>query len=58
MPLAQRRGVRGLHPDRAPTIVAGVSILIGVLEAFELDGFEASEHDILRGVALSRAGFA
>ena len=29
MPLAQRRSVRGLHPDRAPTIVAGVSILIG-----------------------------
>jgi exopolyphosphatase/guanosine-5'-triphosphate,3'-diphosphate pyrophosphatase len=58
MPLAQRRSVRGLHPDRAPTIVAGVSILIGVLDAFELDGFEASEHDILRGVALSRAGFA
>jgi exopolyphosphatase/guanosine-5'-triphosphate,3'-diphosphate pyrophosphatase len=55
--LEQRRRVRGLHPDRAPTIVAGVSILIRVLEAFELDGFEASEHDILRGVALRRAGF-
>jgi len=55
--LEQRRRVRGLHPDRAPTIVAGVAILIRVLEAFELDGFEASEHDILRGVALRRAGF-
>ncbi|HEX4033607.1 MAG TPA: Ppx/GppA family phosphatase [Solirubrobacteraceae bacterium] len=58
MPLAERRNVRGLHPDRAPTIVAGISILIGVLQAFELDSFEASEHDILRGVALDRAGFA
>ena len=56
--LASRRKVRGLHPDRAPTIVAGVIILIGVLEAFGLDGFEASEHDILRGVALRRAGAA
>jgi exopolyphosphatase/guanosine-5'-triphosphate,3'-diphosphate pyrophosphatase len=56
--LASRRKVRGLHPDRAPTIVAGVIILICVLEAFELDGFEASEHDILRGVALRRAGAA
>ena len=54
--LAERRKVRGLHPDRAPTVVAGVVILIRVLEAFELDGFEASEHDILRGVALWRAG--
>jgi exopolyphosphatase/guanosine-5'-triphosphate,3'-diphosphate pyrophosphatase len=54
--LAERRKVRGLHPDRAPTVVAGVVILIRVLEAFELDAFEASEHDILRGVALWRAG--
>jgi exopolyphosphatase / guanosine-5'-triphosphate,3'-diphosphate pyrophosphatase len=56
--LAQRRRIRGLHPDRAATIVAGIVILIRVLEAFELDAFEASEHDILRGVALSRAGVA
>ena len=50
--------MRGLHPDRAPTIVAGVAILIRVLEAFHLDGFEVSEHDILHGVALWRAGHA
>jgi exopolyphosphatase / guanosine-5'-triphosphate,3'-diphosphate pyrophosphatase len=56
--LAERRKVRGLHPDRAPTIVAGVIIVIRVLEAFELEGFEASEHDILRGVALRRGGAA
>ena len=53
--LDARRQVRGLHPDRAPTIVAGVVILIRALEAFGLDGFETSEHDILRGVALWRA---
>jgi exopolyphosphatase/guanosine-5'-triphosphate,3'-diphosphate pyrophosphatase len=58
MDLAERRKLRGLHPDRAPTVVAGVAILIRVLEAFELDAFEASEHDILRGVALHRAGVA
>jgi exopolyphosphatase/guanosine-5'-triphosphate,3'-diphosphate pyrophosphatase len=57
LPLAELRSVRGLHPDRAPTIVAGVAILIEVLEAFGLPGFETSEHDILRGVALDRAGF-
>jgi exopolyphosphatase/guanosine-5'-triphosphate,3'-diphosphate pyrophosphatase len=58
LPLAERRAVRGLHPDRAPTIVAGIAILIEVLEAFGLDGFEASEHDILRGAALRRAAAA
>ena len=56
--LAERRHVKGLDPERAPTIVAGVIILIRVLEAFGLDGFEASEHDILWGVALTAAGAA
>jgi exopolyphosphatase/guanosine-5'-triphosphate,3'-diphosphate pyrophosphatase len=31
IPLEQRRQVAGLHPDRAPTIIAGVMILIEVL---------------------------
>jgi exopolyphosphatase / guanosine-5'-triphosphate,3'-diphosphate pyrophosphatase len=52
MPLDERRSVRGLHPDRAPTIVAGVVILEQVLDAFALDSVEISEHDILRGAAL------
>jgi exopolyphosphatase/guanosine-5'-triphosphate,3'-diphosphate pyrophosphatase len=51
--LAQRRHVPGLHPDRAPTIVAGVAILIEVLHLFGLDQVEVSEHDILRGAALA-----
>lgn len=55
LPEAQRRDVAGLHPDRAPTIVAGVLILREILRAFALDSFEVSEHDILRGVALDAA---
>jgi exopolyphosphatase/guanosine-5'-triphosphate,3'-diphosphate pyrophosphatase len=55
LPLAQRRSVRGLHPDRAPTIVAGVVILIELLRIFGLDGLEVSEHDVLHGGALERA---
>jgi exopolyphosphatase/guanosine-5'-triphosphate,3'-diphosphate pyrophosphatase len=55
LPLAQRREVTGLHPDRAPTIVAGVVILIRVLDAFGLDAVEVSERDILWGVALDLA---
>ena len=55
LPLAERRGVTGLHPDRAPTIVAGVVVLIRVLDAFALDGVEASDRDILWGVALRLA---
>jgi exopolyphosphatase / guanosine-5'-triphosphate,3'-diphosphate pyrophosphatase len=51
----QRRRVTGLHPDRAPTIVAGVAILLEGLRAFGLEEVEISEHDILRGAALARA---
>jgi exopolyphosphatase/guanosine-5'-triphosphate,3'-diphosphate pyrophosphatase len=55
LPVAQRREVRGLHPDRAPTIVAGVVILVRVLDAFGLDRVEISDRDILWGVALDLA---
>jgi len=41
-----------LDPARAPTIVAGVTILIEAVGAFALDGVEVSERDILWGVAL------
>jgi exopolyphosphatase/guanosine-5'-triphosphate,3'-diphosphate pyrophosphatase len=44
--------VPGLHPDRAPTIVAGVIILRETMELFGLSAIEVSEHDILRGAAL------
>jgi exopolyphosphatase / guanosine-5'-triphosphate,3'-diphosphate pyrophosphatase len=53
---AQRRQVVGLHPDRAPTIVAGMVLLAEAMRAFELDSVEVSEHDILRGGALRLAG--
>jgi exopolyphosphatase / guanosine-5'-triphosphate,3'-diphosphate pyrophosphatase len=52
LPLDERRGVTGLDPARAPTIVAGVGILLQVLGAFGLPAVEVSEHDILWGVAL------
>jgi exopolyphosphatase/guanosine-5'-triphosphate,3'-diphosphate pyrophosphatase len=56
IPLEERREVRGLHPDRAPTIVAGVAILLEVVDLFGLQRIEVSEHDILRGAALGLAG--
>ena len=55
MPLAERLEVTGLHPDRAPTIVAGIVILIQVMRAFGLSEIAVSEHDILYGVALESA---
>lgn len=55
LPLAQRRQVVGLDPDRAPVIVAGFTILSKVLALAGMDSYTASETDILQGVALAIA---
>jgi exopolyphosphatase / guanosine-5'-triphosphate,3'-diphosphate pyrophosphatase len=55
LPLAERLRVPGLHPGRAPTIVAGTVILVQVMRAFKIKEIEVSELDILHGSALSAA---
>jgi exopolyphosphatase/guanosine-5'-triphosphate,3'-diphosphate pyrophosphatase len=55
IPLDERRQVPGLHPDRAPTIVAGAAILVESMRLFGLDSVEVSEADILHGAALDVA---
>jgi exopolyphosphatase/guanosine-5'-triphosphate,3'-diphosphate pyrophosphatase len=56
--LEERLEVPGLHPGRAPTIVAGVVILIQAMRVFGLQRIEVSEHDILHGAALEAADSA
>jgi len=56
LPLEERRRVVGVDPDRAPTIVAGIVILIKAMRAFGLSEVEVSERDILFGAALAAAG--
>jgi exopolyphosphatase / guanosine-5'-triphosphate,3'-diphosphate pyrophosphatase len=53
--VAERRRVTGLHPDRAPTIVAGAVILVEAMRAFGLEAMEISEADLLHGAALTAA---
>ncbi len=55
LPLAERRRVPALEPERAPFIVAGVIVLCELLDAFALEAIEASELDILDGAALLAA---
>ena len=55
LPLAERRRVPGLEPERAPVIVAGAIILREVMRHFGLAAIEASERDILYGIALEAA---
>jgi exopolyphosphatase / guanosine-5'-triphosphate,3'-diphosphate pyrophosphatase len=54
-PLAERVEIAGLHADRAPTIIAGVVILIEAMRTFGLDRIRVSEHDILYGTAIEAA---
>jgi exopolyphosphatase/guanosine-5'-triphosphate,3'-diphosphate pyrophosphatase len=58
LPLAERREVRGLEPDRAPVIVGGLLVLAEVLAHFGLVEIETSERDILDGIALMAGGIA
>jgi exopolyphosphatase / guanosine-5'-triphosphate,3'-diphosphate pyrophosphatase len=58
VPLAERAEIAGMHPDRAPTIVAGVVILVETMRAFGLEQIEVSEHDILYGTAIAAASAA
>jgi exopolyphosphatase/guanosine-5'-triphosphate,3'-diphosphate pyrophosphatase len=54
-PLDKRVQIAGMHPDRAPTIVAGVVILAETMRAFGLQNVTVSEHDILYGCAMAAA---
>ena len=51
----ERRSVPGLHPDRAPTIVAGALILTESIRSLGLSEVEVSDRDILHGAALTTA---
>jgi exopolyphosphatase/guanosine-5'-triphosphate,3'-diphosphate pyrophosphatase len=55
LPLAERRQVPGLEPERAPVIVAGAAILLEVMRHLGLQAIEVSERDLLDGAALEAA---
>lgn len=52
LPLARRREVTGLEPERAPVIVGGVIVVETVLALSGLSSTTVSEHDILYGIVL------
>jgi exopolyphosphatase/guanosine-5'-triphosphate,3'-diphosphate pyrophosphatase len=52
-PVSELRELPGLHPERAPVIVAGVVVVIEILRHFDLEELEVSERDIMHGGALA-----
>lgn len=53
LPLSERMQVVGLDPKRAPVMVAGLLILLEVLDFADIDAFTVSETDILHGITLA-----
>jgi exopolyphosphatase/guanosine-5'-triphosphate,3'-diphosphate pyrophosphatase len=55
LPLEERRRVPSLEPERAPVILAGLVIAYEAMRHLGVDRLEASERDLLHGVALAAA---
>lgn len=55
LPLADRLDVPGLHPGRAPFIVAGSEIALAAVRGAGVPEVVVSERDILDGIALAAA---
>ena len=55
MTLDEIRAERGMHPERAPVIVAGSVVVLETLRHFALAALEVSERDIMHGAALAAA---
>jgi exopolyphosphatase / guanosine-5'-triphosphate,3'-diphosphate pyrophosphatase len=55
LPLDERRRLPGLHPERAPVIVAGAILVEQMIDTYGLEALEVSERDILHGAALEAA---
>ena len=53
--LEERERVTGLEPARAPVIVGGLVVLSAVMQCYGLTEIEASERDILHGIAIAAA---
>jgi exopolyphosphatase / guanosine-5'-triphosphate,3'-diphosphate pyrophosphatase len=55
MPVEEIRRLKGMHPERAPVILAGAIVVRETLSHFDLDELEVSERDIMHGAALEAA---
>ena len=55
LPVAERRALPGLEPERAPVIVGGAIVVRETLRRYDLPELRISERDILDGAALLAA---
>jgi exopolyphosphatase/guanosine-5'-triphosphate,3'-diphosphate pyrophosphatase len=56
-PVAKRRIIPGLQPERADIIPAGTQILLSIMEFLGLDSIIVKESDILKGIIIDMMGW-
>ena len=54
LPVDDKRQVKGLHPKRADIIVAGIAIMVMVMESLGIGELHISEYDNLEGMLCSK----
>ncbi|MGE5238261.1 MAG: exopolyphosphatase [Chloroflexota bacterium] len=52
LPLEKRRQVRGMEPERADIIVAGIAVVLALMERLAIDEVTVSDYGILEGLLL------
>jgi exopolyphosphatase / guanosine-5'-triphosphate,3'-diphosphate pyrophosphatase len=55
LPVDEIRRLHGMHPERAPVIVAGTVVVLETLRRFGLHKLAVSERDIMYGAAIAAA---
>ena len=55
LPIAKRKRLPGIDPDRADIIVAGARILVETMKALGIDSFTATIHGLRRGLLFETA---
>ncbi|MDR0548863.1 MAG: hypothetical protein LBI10_05565 [Deltaproteobacteria bacterium] len=56
LPIAHRQRTPGLHPKRADVIVAGLALVLAILDFFQRDTLMVSDNSLLEGLWLVAAG--
>lgn len=57
MPIAERRLIPGLQPERADMIPAGTQIILSIMEMLDLSYITVKESDILKGIIINKLGW-
>jgi exopolyphosphatase/guanosine-5'-triphosphate,3'-diphosphate pyrophosphatase len=56
--LKKRRSIRGMDNERADIVLAGILIILTIMELFRINKLIVSDYGLLEGVILASADFS